>query len=50
MVSSKRFQDAVRALPIGPDVPHLSRGFIRKCLEDMHQLGLIPEPGADGVP
>ena len=50
MVSSKRFQDAVRALPIGPDVPHLSRGFIRKCLEDMRQLGLIPEPGADGVP
>jgi fatty acid CoA ligase FadD9 len=49
MVGSKRFQDAVRALTIGPDVPHLTRGFIRKCLGDMCRLGLIPEPGADGA-
>jgi fatty acid CoA ligase FadD9 len=45
MVGSKRFQDAVRALPIGPDVPHLSRDFILKCLDDMRRLNLVPEPG-----
>jgi len=47
MVGSKRFQDAVRALPIGPEVPRLTREFILKCLGDMRQLGLIPEPGAN---
>jgi fatty acid CoA ligase FadD9 len=46
MAGSKRFQDAVRALPTGPDVPHLSRDFILKCLDDMRRLNLIPEPGA----
>ena len=44
MASSRRFQDAVGQLPIGPEVPHLSREFIFKCLRDMSQLGLIPEP------
>jgi fatty acid CoA ligase FadD9 len=44
MVGSKRFQDAVRALPIGPEIPHLTQEFILKCLDDMRQLGIIPEP------
>jgi fatty acid CoA ligase FadD9 len=44
MVGTKRFQDAVRPLPIGPEIPHLSREFILKCLEDMRQLGLIAQP------
>jgi fatty acid CoA ligase FadD9 len=48
MPGSKRFQDAVRALPVGPDVPHLSRDFIFKCLGDMRRFNLIPEPGANG--
>jgi fatty acid CoA ligase FadD9 len=46
MAGSKRFQDAVRALPIGPEVPHLSREFILKCLDDMRRFELIPEPAA----
>ena len=44
MVGTKRFQDAVRALPIGPEIPHLTREFILKCLDDMLRLGLIPQP------
>ena len=44
MVGTKRFRDAVRALPIGPEIPHLTREFILKCLDDMLRLGLIPQP------
>jgi fatty acid CoA ligase FadD9 len=44
MASSRRFQEAVSKLPIGPEVPHLTQEFIFKCLDDMRQLGLIPDP------
>jgi len=46
LVGSKRFQDAVSALPIGPDVPQLTREFVLKCLDDMRGLDLIPAPAA----
>lgn len=42
MVGSQRFQEGVRTLPIGPDVPHLDRAFIDKNLADMRAHGLIP--------
>ena len=35
---------AVQALPVEPEVPHLAREFIDKCLDDMRRLGLIPAP------
>jgi fatty acid CoA ligase FadD9 len=47
MVGSQHFQDAVRRLPVGPEVPHLTQEFIDKCLDDMRRLGLIPAPGID---
>jgi fatty acid CoA ligase FadD9 len=48
MIGSQHFQDAVRRLPVGPEVPHLTREFIEKYLDDMRLLGLIPPPGAGG--
>ncbi len=44
LFGSQRYQAAVRRLPIGPEVPHLTEEFIDKCLDDMRRLGLIPEP------
>ncbi|HEY5856502.1 MAG TPA: carboxylic acid reductase [Aldersonia sp.] len=44
--SSTAFQDAVRRLPVGPEVPHLDRGFIEKCLDALWRLGLIPAPAS----
>jgi len=44
MFGSKHFQEAVRKLPVGPEVPHLDQAFILKCLDDMRRLGLIPPP------
>ena len=44
MFGSRHFQEAVRKLPVGPDVPHLDQTFILKCLDDMRRLGLIPAP------
>ncbi len=44
MFGSEHFQAAVRKLSAGPDVPHLDRAFIFKCLDDLCRLGLIPEP------
>ncbi|MDT3444891.1 carboxylic acid reductase [Pseudofrankia sp. BMG5.37] len=41
MVGTQRFQEAVRRLPVGPEVPRLTRDFIHKCLDDMARLGLI---------
>lgn len=38
------FQEAVRKLPGGPDVPHLDQAFILKCLDDMRRLGVISAP------
>jgi fatty acid CoA ligase FadD9 len=48
MVGSQHFQDAVRRLPVGPEVPHLTQEFIDKCLDDMRRLGLVPAPPTDG--
>ena len=44
MFGSRHFQEAVRKLPVGPDVPHLDQTFILKCLDDMRRLSLIPAP------
>lgn len=42
-VSAVRFRADVRALGVGADkdIPHLSKGFIRKYLEDLRCVGLI---------
>jgi fatty acid CoA ligase FadD9 len=40
---SEHFTAAVRELPIGPEVPHLTEPYIHKYLDDMHRLGLIGE-------
>jgi fatty acid CoA ligase FadD9 len=48
MVGSQHFQDGVRRLPIGPEVPHLTEEFIHKYLDDLRRLGLIPAPGTPG--
>jgi fatty acid CoA ligase FadD9 len=37
------FIAAVRNIPAGPDVPHLSEVFIHKYLDDMRRLGLLSE-------
>jgi fatty acid CoA ligase FadD9 len=41
--SAERFRSGVRELAIGPakDIPHLSKQFILKCLDDLRQLDLI---------
>ncbi|MBL7499059.1 thioester reductase domain-containing protein [Frankia sp. CNm7] len=44
MVATTRFQAAVRDLPVGPEIPHLTRAFIHKCLDDMTRLGLVSAP------
>ena len=41
-----RFRQLIEALPIGPEVPHLSQSYINKCLQDMRLLDLIA-PVAD---
>lgn len=46
MVDTTRFQAAVRDLPVGPRIPHLTREFIHKCLDDMIRMGLVPPPPA----
>jgi fatty acid CoA ligase FadD9 len=46
MVDTTRFQAAVRDLPVGPWIPHLTREFIHKCLDDMTRMGLVPPPPA----
>lgn len=38
---SAQFIAAVQDLPAGPDVPHLTREFIAKCLRDMQLRGMI---------
>jgi fatty acid CoA ligase FadD9 len=37
-IPSGNFVDAVRTLPVGPEVPHLSEPFIHKCLDDLREL------------
>jgi fatty acid CoA ligase FadD9 len=44
MAASRRFDDALRTLEIGPETPHLTREYIDKCLDDMCRLGLVPRP------
>jgi fatty acid CoA ligase FadD9 len=46
MLVSRRFEAAVRRLPIGPEAPHLTREFIQKCLDDMREVGLISGPNS----
>ncbi|CAB4975165.1 MAG: AMP-binding protein [Actinobacteria bacterium] len=41
---SDHFAAAVASLPIGPRVPHLTREYIEKCLEDLRARGLIDSP------
>lgn len=42
-VSAARFQEDVRRYAVGPDndIPHLSAGFIGKCLSDLAHLELV---------
>jgi fatty acid CoA ligase FadD9 len=46
LAGSQHFQEAVRRLSIGPEVPHLTEEFIHKYLDDLQALGLIAPPGA----
>ena len=39
-----RFRDALHSLPIGPEAPHLTQGFVAKCLMDLGVHDLIPRP------
>jgi len=41
-VACEYFVEAVRGLPVGPDIPHLTEDFIHKYLADMRKLGLLP--------
>jgi fatty acid CoA ligase FadD9 len=41
-LTSENFVAAVRGIPAGPTVPHLSEAFIHKYLDDMRELGLLP--------
>ena len=43
---SEHFTAAVRELPIGPEVPHLTEPYIHKYLDDMRRLGRVGEPRA----
>lgn len=38
------FTAVVERLPIGPDIPHLTEDYIRKCVEDIVRLGLVERP------
>ncbi|WP_170304747.1 thioester reductase domain-containing protein [Croceicoccus estronivorus] len=40
-----RFKALVSNLAVGPEIPHLSRDYIEKCLEDLQLLGLIDPAG-----
>ena len=40
-IGCKHFVAAVRDLPVGPTVPHLTEAYIHKYLDDMRLLGLI---------
>jgi fatty acid CoA ligase FadD9 len=37
----EHFKAAVRLLPIGPEVPHLTEAYVHKYLDDMRRLGLL---------
>ncbi len=41
-VRNDNFVAAIRELPVGPDVPHLTEGYIHKYLDDLRLLGLLP--------
>lgn len=38
---SGHFEEAIRQLPIGPEVPHLSEAYIHKYLKDIELLGMF---------
>lgn len=42
-VSARQFHADVRRFAVGRDrdIPHLSSGFIRKCLDDLRQVGMV---------
>jgi fatty acid CoA ligase FadD9 len=39
---SRRFDDALRSLEIGPTTPRITHEYFTKCLDDMVRLGLVP--------
>jgi fatty acid CoA ligase FadD9 len=41
LARSDNFVAAVRGIPAGPEVPHLTEAFIHKYLNDMERLGLL---------
>jgi fatty acid CoA ligase FadD9 len=43
-IGSAHYIEAVRKIPCGPDVPHITEAFIHKYLGDMRALGLIGAP------
>ncbi|MEI7548403.1 MAG: thioester reductase domain-containing protein [Actinomycetota bacterium] len=45
-VDSRRFRDAVRVLPSGPEIPRITRESINAYLDDLRSMGLIPSPTA----
>jgi fatty acid CoA ligase FadD9 len=44
IAGNRRFADAIRTLPIGPETPPLTQDYLNKCLDDMRRLGLVPAP------
>lgn len=46
---AKNFIAAIRDLPIGPEVPHLTERYIHKYLDDMRLLGLLPDAKKTGI-
>ena len=46
-VDSELFADAVHTTA-EPEIPHLTADYVRKCLDDLARLGLIPVPIAAG--
>ena len=45
-IDSERFVNAVRHAGPEPEIPHLSAEFIEKCIGDLVELRLIPQPAA----
>ena len=47
---AQRFEDGVRDCAVGQngEIPRLSAAFIRKCLNDLHHVGLLDHKSASG--
>lgn len=41
VVACDNFKALLKTLAVGPDIPHLSKSFIKKCISDMQLQGLI---------